>query len=78
MTTTTHTKSVVDLNLTAFNKNMNASAITIPYLSNSQKSRLPVTSRGRALYHVDWFLNGHPTFRNHDDTRMSIDDLAHG
>jgi len=78
MTTTTHTESVVDLDLTTFNKNMNASTTTIPYINSSQKRHLPVTSRGSALYHVDWFLNGHPSFRNHDDTRMTINDLAHG
>ena len=76
MTSTTQTESVMDLHFTTFHKNMNASNITIPYINSSQKAHLPATSRGSALYHVDWFLNGHPSFRNHDDARMSIKDLV--
>jgi hypothetical protein len=78
MTTTTHTESVMNIHLAAFRKNMNPTDITIPYISCRRKDQLPVSSRGSALYLVDWFLNGHPSLRNHDDRRMTITDMANG
>lgn len=33
---------------------------------------VPVTPRGRALYTVDWFLNGRPVLSNHDNPRMTL------
>ena len=78
MATTTHAESVMNMHLAAFRKNMNATDITIPYISSRRKDQLPVSSRGSALYHVDWFLNGHPSLRYHDDRRMTITDIANG
>ena len=34
------------------------------------------TLRGSALYHVDWFLNGYPSSRNHDNAKLTITDLV--
>ena len=78
MATTTHAESVMNMHLAAFRKNMNATDITIPYISSRRKDQLPVSSRGSALYLVDWFLYGHPSLRNHDDRRMTITDIANG
>ena len=33
---------------------------------------IPVTSRGRALYTIDWFINGKPVLTNHDNPRMTL------
>ena len=33
---------------------------------------LPRSGRGRALYTVDWFLNGKPVLRSHDNPQLSI------
>ena len=43
-----------------------------------QKSRnMPSTPRGRALYTIDWFLNGKPVLRNHDNPQLSIANGRH-
>ena len=39
---------------------------------NRTESNLPVTPRGRALYTTDWFLNGTPVLRYHDNPRMTL------
>ena len=78
MATTTHTESALNMKLTAFTRYMNASTIMIPYISRNSIAQLPATPRGSALYHVDWFLNGHPSLRYHDDRRMTITDIANG
>ena len=39
---------------------------------NRQKTTLPVTARGRALYITDWFLNGKPVLQHHDNPRMTL------
>ena len=33
---------------------------------------VPTTPRGRALYTVDWFLNGKPVLQHHDHPRMTL------
>ena len=33
---------------------------------------IPRTPRGRALYTVDWFLNGKPVLRNHDNPNLRL------
>jgi hypothetical protein len=33
---------------------------------------VPMTPRGRALYTVDWFLNGKPVLRNHDNPNLKL------
>jgi len=33
---------------------------------------VPTTPRGRALYTVDWFLNGRPVLRNHDNPSLKL------
>ena len=76
MTSTTHTESTLNMKLSAFTRFMNASTITIPYISRSSLAQLPATPRGSALYHVDWFLNGHPSSRNHDNAKLTITDLV--
>lgn len=39
---------------------------------NRSETHLPVTARGRALYTTDWFLNGKPVLRYHDNPRMTL------
>ena len=33
---------------------------------------VPVTPRGRALHTIDWFLNGKPVLRNHDNPHVKL------
>lgn len=42
---------------------------------NSRSIGIPITGHGRALYTVDWFLNGTPVLRQHDNPRLT---LRHG
>ena len=35
---------------------------------------VPTTPRGRALYTIDYFLNGKPVLRNHDNARVQLRD----
>lgn len=78
MASITNTENAVNLSLPVFTRYMDASTITIPYIRRRQKSNMPRTTRGSALYLVDWFLNGHPASRNYDNSKMTITDLAHG
>ena len=51
--------------------------ITMTAATNNQhqsKTSLPTTPRGRALYTVDWFLNGAPVLRNHDNPNIKLID----
>lgn len=43
-----------------------------PIQHNTHSSNRPKTARGRALYTTDWFLNGKPVLRNHDNPRMTL------
>lgn len=54
---------------------MNTATYNALFTVRDQPSRLPTTSRGRALYTVDWFLNGQPVLNNHDNPCLS---LRHG
>lgn len=38
------------------------------------RKTVPTTPRGRALYTVDWFLNGTPVLRNHDNPIHKLKD----
>jgi hypothetical protein len=55
---------------------MNIPTITMPILSNQQSSQLPTSSRGYAMFTVDWFLNGHPVLHNHDNRQLTINDIG--
>ena len=48
--------------------------LTLQSLIQPSKSEtsLPRTPRGRAIYTTDWFLNGKPVLRNHDNPRMTL------
>ena len=41
---------------------------------NEDEPIVPRTPRGRALYTVDWFLNGKPVLRNHDNPGLKLTD----
>ena len=45
---------------------------TISHRGNKGNSTIPLTARGRALYTVDWFINGKPILANHDNPRMTL------
>ena len=55
---------------------MNIPTITMPILSNQQPSQLPTSSRGYAMFTVDWFLNGRPVLHNHDNRQLTINDIG--
>lgn len=40
--------------------------------TNKDKPPIPVTGHGRALYTIDWFINGKPVLSNHDNPRMTL------
>ena len=52
---------------------MNVLTAKNAYIQSTRKIDLPKTARGRALYTVDWFLNGKPVLRNHDNSHIQID-----
>jgi hypothetical protein len=52
---------------------MNVLTAKNAYIQSTRKIDLPKTARGRALYTVDWFLNGKPVLRNHDKSHIQID-----
>jgi len=37
-----------------------------------EKVKLPASPRGRALFTVDWFLNGKPVLNNHDNPGLTL------
>jgi hypothetical protein len=41
-------------------------------VKSKNENTVPVTGRGRALYTVDWFLNGKPVLRNHDNPNLML------
>jgi len=51
---------------------MKTIALVTPLKNQEQKTNVPVTPRGRALYTTDWFLNGNPVLNNHDNPRMTL------
>ena len=40
-------------------------------LAMGRRENKPTTARGRALYFVDWFLNGRPVLQNYDNPNLS-------
>jgi len=46
-------------------------------ISDKKVCEIPTSSRGRALHTVDWFLNGKPVLRNHDNPQLTIKDGCH-
>ena len=53
---------------------MNTYIVKMPYVKEVNSLELPVTGRGRALYTIDWFLNGIPVSNSHDNMLFTIDD----
>ena len=51
---------------------MTTTILEAPFKKQSPGIILPVTPRGRALYTVDWFLNGKPVLSNHDNPCMTL------
>jgi hypothetical protein len=56
---------------------MNTKVFAHSYKSQTDTRNLPTTPRGRALYTIDWFLNGKPVLRNHDNPQLSITKGCH-
>ena len=56
---------------------MNTSTISLPVISIKRTHPLPTTARGRAMYTIDWFLNGQPSSHNHDNPSLTIKDNNH-
>jgi hypothetical protein len=54
---------------------MTTSTIKSLFINRRQARTNPVTPRGRALYTVDWVLNGKPVLRNHDIPSLGIRQL---
>ena len=54
---------------------MNTLILSLPLWSQRPTRKVPTTSRGRALYTIDWFLNGQPVLRDHDNPCQT---LKHG
>lgn len=51
---------------------MNIAIFARPLITQAKKSNLPATPRGRALYTLDWFLNGKPVLSNHDNPCLTL------
>ena len=51
---------------------MNAQVAHLSSIENAEKKTIPQTPRGRALYTIDWFLNGRPILSHHDNKRQSL------
>lgn len=56
---------------------MYAKTTTTGEVTVEKQFNTPTTPRGRALYTVDWFLNGKPVLRNHDNPQLSIINGCH-
>jgi hypothetical protein len=50
-------------------------SLTIPQSEMRHESKLtvPVTKRGRALYTMDWFINGKPVLQYHDNSLLTLE-----
>ncbi|MDH5179016.1 MAG: hypothetical protein OEZ39_01600 [Gammaproteobacteria bacterium] len=44
----------------------------VPQVTKKQSIGVPTTPRGRALYTLDWFLNGRPVLRRHDNPCLTV------
>ena len=51
---------------------MNILTVKNAFLQSTGEYDVPKTAKGRALYTVDWFLNGKPVLRNHDNPRVQL------
>jgi hypothetical protein len=51
---------------------------TIPFYGQTNKpaKNIPVTSQGRALYTVSWFMHGTAQSDNYDHHHMTIRDIV--
>lgn len=47
-------------------------ASLISGIRNREVGQLPTTARGRALYTIDYFLNGKPELSNHDSSGITF------
>ena len=49
-------------------------ALTLKLVAHNQArhNNLPTTPRGRALYTIDWFMNGRPVLNNHDNPNLTL------
>ena len=56
---------------------MYAKPLIASKVTEQNRPYLPHTARGRALYTIDWFLNGKPVLRNHDNPQLSIINGCH-
>lgn len=50
---------------------MNTLILPPPKTINKQ-TPVPNTPRGRALHTVDWFMNGQPVLRDHDNPCLTL------
>lgn len=51
---------------------MNTLIFRLPLLAKNPSVNVPITARGRALFTTDWFLNGQPVLRNHDNPCLTL------
>ena len=51
---------------------MNTLIFRLPLLAKKPSVNVPITARGRALFTTDWFLNGQPVLRNHDNPCLTL------
>lgn len=56
---------------------MTTNIVKTSYGIQGKQQYLPSTGRGRALYTIDWFLNGKPVLRNHDNPQLTIRNGCH-
>ena len=54
---------------------MTAMTMKMTYQDSLNKTAAPVTARGRALYTIDWFLNGMPATVDYDNPQSRIQDF---
>jgi len=54
---------------------MTTMTMKMTYQDLLNKTAIPVTARGRALYTIDWFLNGRPATVDHDNLQSGIRDI---
>lgn len=55
---------------------MKTITIETPISVRMDQAAIPVAPRGRALYTIDWFMNGTPTRSNHDDQPMTLQQVS--
>jgi hypothetical protein len=55
---------------------MNTIAINQQNVMHANENDIPATGRGRALYTVDWFLNGYVSRAQHDSFQVTLEDCS--